>query len=364
MGRCASATRRQVLSVLGAGAASLALWPGRLWVSASGTRVRLAVRPRSFSALPFWSAVEGKFLEDAGLAPELHEVEDESAAALALIRDEADVAVLPTPLFLAVHLGTSGLALEPHPLATFQVALTDGSTLVVREGGGIEFSRQLDGKTIGVTTPWGMPRLLADIYLLQSGLKPGEDTRWEVVTPGEAAEALHSGRVDALAAEEWLPAELVARGEARTMVSLRRLWQDHPAEVVAVSRRFAEAQPDVLARLAGATLRGAKALEGFGEEASEAAWAKWAGAGAALAARAYRESGAGDFPFPFHSGLRIILEEMKKRRLTPLNLDYGEVVASLALTGLCREAMGRAGFPEIPGEDSRDERMMGCCYTI
>lgn len=362
-GGAAGVGRRDVLRMLGAAAACLALPARPLGASAPAHRIRLAVRRSSFSALPLWRAVSGGFFEDAGLTAEVRAVGDENAAALALIRGEADVAVLPTPLFLAVHLGTSGLAPSPHPLATFQVALTDGSTLIVREDSGIEFSRQLEGKTIGVATPWGMPKLLTEIYLLQSGLKPGEDTGWEVLAPAEMGQALRSGRVDALAAEEWLPADLVGRAEARALVSLRRLWPEHPAEVVAVSRRFAEEAPDLLARVALASLRVAK-TEGAGEdEPASASFAAWAGADAARAAQAHRSSGAGHYPFPFRNTVRIVLEELKKRRLAPPNLDHAQVVAAATLTGLCRDAMAQAGFAEIPRENSRPERLGWCCTT-
>jgi ABC-type nitrate/sulfonate/bicarbonate transport system substrate-binding protein len=297
--------------------------------------------------------VSAGYLDAAGVGAEVTEVADEASAALALIRGDADVAVLPTPLFLAVHLGTSGLAPAPHPLATFQVALTNGSTLVVREGSGIEFSRQFAGKTVGIATPWSMPKLLTDIYLLQSGLTPGEDTRWEVLPRGEMGEALSSGRVDALAVEEWLPTELVRQGTARVMVQLHRLWQDHPAEVVAVSSRTAAERGEFVGRLAGALVRGAKDLEG----------APPAGA-TAVAREAHGASVAGHYPFPFHSAVRIILEELKKRGLTPLNVDFQEVAKTACLTALCRERMRDAGFRDIPPEDSRDERMIGCCYTF
>lgn len=345
--------RRRVLRLLGAGAVALALPPARLWAAAPPDRVRVALRSDSFGSWPVLRAISGGHLRAAGVEAERIEAADEAAAALALIRGEADAAVLPTPLFLAVHLGTSGLSAEPHPLATFQVALTNGSTLAVREGGGIEFSRQFEGKTVGIATPWGMPKLLTDIYLLQSGLKPGQDTGWEVLPAAEREGALRAGRVDALAVEEWLPTELVRSGAGRVMVPLHKLWQDHPAEVVAVSGRFVAEKGELLARLAGALLRGARDLEGGpGSEVG------------AAAAEGYAASRAGHFPFPFHSGVRIILEEMRKRALTPLNQDFQQVAREVCLTDLCRARMAQAGFREVPAEDSRDERMIGCCYTF
>ncbi len=342
-------TRREALGLLGlGGAVAVAPW-GLAWGAAP---LRLGVRPRSYSGWAVAHARDGGLWAASGV-----EVRQGGDGAEALARGELDLAVLPTPLALALHLGTGPFAGRPTPLVVGQVALTGGSTLVVRAASGIEFSRQFEGKTVGVTDELGMPRLLTDVYLLQSGLQPGQDTRWAAVAPEAVGEELRAGRVDAVAAEEWGPAEAVGAGDARLMLSLSRLWEEHPADVLVATRDAWRTRGPEVEACFRATVGAARAL-------AEGAWAARAEAAGGAAPRAFGESRAGFAPFPYLSAFRVILEEMKKRGWTPLNADLKAEAEALCLTGPCREWMAVAGFGEVPGEDSREERMIGCCYTF
>jgi hypothetical protein len=184
-----------------------------------------------------------------------------------------------------------------------------------------------------------------------------------VLEKARMGEGLREGAVDAVAVEEWLPAELVQAGQGRVMVPLHKLWADHPADLVAASRDLGENRPDDLRRVAAATLRAARDLSKGRFDA--VAPAATGAAGSSETWRGALETARPGFdPFPFLSGMRVILEEMKKRGQTPLNLDFKAIATETCLTDLTRTLMQEVGFEEVPATDSRDERMIGCCYTF
>jgi ABC-type nitrate/sulfonate/bicarbonate transport system substrate-binding protein len=356
-------SRRKFLGVLGvAGAATLLpLWTRR--AGAAGEEpVRIGVRAASFSSWPVELAAAGGLFKDAGLPVEIATFADESDVARALAEGKVDAGVLPVPLFYAVHLGAGEFAGKGAALFTYQVSLVNGSTVVVPRGSAVRYSRQFEGSTFGITTHLGMQALLVDIYLMQSGLVPGQDVVWEVAGRDALRRKFLAGAVQALAVEEWLPAELVGAGEARVMVPLRKLWNEYPSDFIAVRKEFADRRADALERLAGATLRAARELERGSYGALKAAHPPGSGKPAAWQA-GMEASGAGFGPFPYLSAARVVLEELKKRKEAPPEVDFKAVAEATCLTTFCREKMKEAGFDAVPAEDSREERMIGCCYT-
>ncbi|HEY5998991.1 MAG TPA: ABC transporter substrate-binding protein [bacterium] len=355
-------TRREVLRALGLAGAALLLpaWTRRVG-AAAGERVRIGLRRASFSAWPVELAAASGGFRDAGLAVELSYFADELAAARALAGGALDAAVLPLPQFYAVHFGTADFAGGARPLATYQVALVNGASLVVPAASTVRYSRQFEGRVFGLTTRLSMQSLLLKIYLQQSGLDPARDVSWEVLDRETLKGRFLAGSVHAAALEEWLPSELVLARKARVMTPFHRLWLDYPAEVIAVGSDFAAGRADTLARLSQATLRAARELErgtfgglpaGLAAPGKRAAWRV-----------GMEASKAGFAPFPFLSAARLTMEEMKKGKAAPEDVDFKTVAEATCLTGLCREQMRAAGFAEVPGEDSREERLIGCCYT-
>ncbi len=238
----------------------------------------------------------------------------------------------------------------------------NGSSLIVPKASRVRYSRQFKDKTFGITTHLCMQALLSDIYLLQSGLVPGQDVKWEVADRETLRKKLLAGQVGALAVEEWLPAELVRAGQARVMLPLHKLWMDHPSEVIALGKDFGERRPDALERLARATLRSARELDRGNYGPLKNSYPPGTGKPAAWQA-GMESSRAGFYPFPFLSAAQVALEELKKRKLAPPDSDFKAVAMATCLTGFCRDQMKSAGFDTIPREDSRDERLIGCCYT-
>lgn len=360
---CVGLSRRAFLKNLGVVGASLALSPWtRRAGAATGERVRIGLRRFSFSAWPVEFAAAGGLFREVGLLVEIVYFSDELAVARALAEGTVDAGVLTLPFFYAVHLGAADFLGKRRSLLTYQVALVNGSSLIVPKGSKVRYSRQFKDRTFGITTRFSMQALLLDIYLLQSGLVPGQDVKWKVAGSEILKKDFLAGKVDALALEEWLPSDLVRAGQARVMLPLHKLWIDHPSEVIAVGKDFGEKRSDALERLSRATLRAARELDrgnygdlkGSHPPGSRRSTAWQIG---------LETSRAGFYPFPFLSAARVTLEELKKLKEAPADVDFKAVAEATCLTSLCRDQMKSAGFDTIPQEDSRDERLIGCCYT-
>ncbi|MDF1555672.1 MAG: ABC transporter substrate-binding protein [Deferrisomatales bacterium] len=350
-------TRRSALGLLGlSGAGMLLRFPVPVFAS---DPLRLGVDAASLGSWPLLVAADRGYLKDEGLAFRLVPFADEVAMAGALAAGELDVGILPTPRFLALHVGAQG---PRRPLVTFQVSLTDGSALVVPAASELRYSRQLRGKTIGTPQPLGMARFLTGVYLVLSGLTPGPHVRLQDVDPQDALAALRAGRIDALAAEAGLFAEAVERGEVRVMDSLHKVWTGHPAELIAVGRDLWEARPDTVAALARASLRGARDLIAFSPRLPDSLTARL-GTSAPALVKAAEVTRAGFDPFPYRSAMDLALRELVTRGVIPPAVDQDAVLAEAFLPDLCRRTMHEVGYPEVPDGNDRDERLVGCCYV-
>jgi ABC-type nitrate/sulfonate/bicarbonate transport system substrate-binding protein len=146
------------------------------------------------------------------------------------------------------------------------------------------------------------------------------------------------------------------------MLPLHKLWIDHPSEVIAVGKDFADTRPDALLRLSRATVRAARELERRNYGSLKANYPPGSGKPAPWQI-GMEASMAAFYPFPFLSAARVTLEEMKKLKAAPRDVDFKAVAEATFLTSLCRDQMKSAGFESVPPEDSREERMIGCCYT-
>jgi ABC-type nitrate/sulfonate/bicarbonate transport system substrate-binding protein len=358
-----SLTRRQVLQALfWGGAAALMPWkPGK--ALAGGDRVRFGLRRYSYSAWPVEYAVKAGFFREAGVEPELAYFPDEFSAARALADQKVDLAFLPVPLFYALHYGAGPFAGKPFPLVTCQAAPVNGATLVLPHDSTITFSRQFSGKAIGATTDYGMPYILMGIYMALGGLAPGDNVSWTIRPYPELRRLLKEGKIAALAMEEWFPAEMIGAGEAKMMMPLRKIWNDYPSEYLAMARRFHESRSLLVEKASLATLRGARALDTDG--VSELRFLYPEGKGTPAPWDEGLRLGETRFhPFPYLSAARVTLEEMRKRKQTPANADFQKASEETCLVSLSRRLMKEAGFKDVPAEDSRNEMMIGCCYTF
>lgn len=210
--------------------------------------------------LSFWLAQGGGYFADEGLDVQ---VQMDKAAPEVLLRDRADVAVLPPPMYV------NQIANREPVLLFANLLRHDPINLVVRpevaKARGLsadaplaERLQGLRGLEIGVAP--GPPNRLRTLFA-SVGMDADVDVEMVIVEGNEQNEAFGSGRVDALYAHTpYLETALVEQGgvllvnqsagevpqlasrQMHTMATTRRVAEEKPEVIAAMTRAIGRAQ--------------------------------------------------------------------------------------------------------------------------
>ena len=122
------------------------------------------------------------------------------------------------------------------------------------DSGALNTLPKLKGRTVGVSTRVGTPGRYLEIALERGGL--GEsDVEWLTLPFPDMPAALANGSIDAAWMNEPFVTVSTERGFARRLASATELWPTLVSNVLVISERFAEAQPEAARRFVTAHLR-------------------------------------------------------------------------------------------------------------
>jgi NitT/TauT family transport system substrate-binding protein len=136
------------------------------------------------------------------------------------------------------------------------VANNEGSSVVAKIG--INNVTDLDQKTVATPGPSSIQHLLfleiakeAGLNVIQKGvtdLTPNT-VQWVQIAPKDQESALANNQVDAAIGWEPYGSEAILSGTAHIIEWSGEVWPDHPCCVIAVKTSFAEAHPDIVAKV-------------------------------------------------------------------------------------------------------------------
>ncbi len=95
-------------------------------------------------------------------------------------------------------------------------------------------------------------------WLAASGIVPDRDIEIVILPPPLMADALASGRIDGFCVGEPWNSAAIATGAGRIVTLKAAIWRSSPEKVLGVRSDWAEAKPDLLARLIRALYRSAE----------------------------------------------------------------------------------------------------------
>jgi NitT/TauT family transport system substrate-binding protein len=225
------------LNILQAGvAAALLTLSGAAATAQELVRIGLAV-PHNAAYVQFYAAETLGFYKEAGVKPELTLYRGGAASQEALSAGAADIITyFGAGVALAVSKGAKEkivAAIDPTP---------HGWQFLVLANSPIKSIKDLDGKKIGVATKAGT----ADMFALWVADKAGAKVQTIPVGGGGMVPALRAGQVDAIAMFPGLSLQLIATGEARSLMDLGKEMEPTLPDVIVASQEMMDKRPQIV----------------------------------------------------------------------------------------------------------------------
>jgi NitT/TauT family transport system substrate-binding protein len=199
-------------------------------------RIGLAV-PHNAAYVQFYAAETLGFYKDAGVKAEITIYRGGAASQEALSAGAADVITyFGAGVGLAVSKGAKEkivAAVDPTP---------HGWQFLVLANSPIKTLRDLDGKKVGVATKAGT----ADMFALWVADKGGAKVQTIPVGGGGMVPALRAGQVDAIAMFPGLSLQLIATGEARSLMDLGKDMEPTLPDVIVAPQEMMDKRPQAV----------------------------------------------------------------------------------------------------------------------
>jgi len=199
-------------------------------------RIGLAV-PNNVFYTPIYAAEALGYYKDAGVKPELTVYRGGAASQEGLSAGAADlITYFPAGAGLAISKGAKQkivAAIDPQP---------HGWHLLVPANSDIKSVRDLDGKKVGVATKAGT----ADMFALWSADRAGVKIATIPVGGGGMVPAMRGGQVDAIVQFPGLSLQLVAFGEARSILDFGKEMDPTIPDALVASQTLIDERPEVL----------------------------------------------------------------------------------------------------------------------
>jgi NitT/TauT family transport system substrate-binding protein len=199
-------------------------------------RIGLAV-PHNAAYVQFYAAETLGFYKEAGVKTELTLYRGGAASQEALSAGAADIITyFGAGVGLAVSKGAREkivAAIDPTP---------HGWQFLVLANSPIKTLKDLDGKKIGVATKAGT----ADMFALWVADKAGARVQTIPVGGGGMVPALRAGQVDAIAMFPGSSLQLVATGEARSLMDLGKEMEPTLPDVIVASQEMMDKRPQAV----------------------------------------------------------------------------------------------------------------------
>lgn len=162
----------------------------------------------------------------------------------------------PVLVPMALNLGGSAITVSRELFAQMQAcdaaAATAGGAAAARALAPVIAARRAAGEAplmLGMVFPFSSHNYDLRLWLASAGIDPDEDVNLVVIPPPLIAESLATGRVDGFCVGSPWSSVAVENSGARIVATKAELWADGPEKVLGVGVRWAERNPETLARL-------------------------------------------------------------------------------------------------------------------
>lgn len=356
-------SRRRFLSLMAATAAAAGMHRGI--AGAVPRPVRLGILAPSHCALPVVLAGARGLFGSQGLDAEVRYFPEMEEIAAALVADGLDFGQLAVPMAVGMNQGAAGAPAQT-PLTIVQVLGINGGALSVGTATPIRKLAELHGKRIGIHSPWIIHRTIFLRMMDQYGMRPGRDFELVQVPLSGLGAALEEGRIEGIIGPEPGPSLLAAKGVARPLLYTKTFWTDHPCCVLATRRDHFERDPDLVADVTRAVMVAGLTLdsivlrnEAIGEaHRSSPAYERLP---LDLLLQAFGPTRSDFYPFPFHSSLRVVVEQMAAAGVLAADTDPGQVATAMIPAPFSLEVLLQAAQEvpnaRVPDGYERDERL-------
>lgn len=355
-------SRRRFISLL---AATAAASMHRGIVAVESRPVRIGILAPSHCALPVVLAEARGLFGRQGIEAEVRYFPEMGEIATALAAGELEFGQLAVPMAVAMSEGVAGMP-SRVPLTLVQVLGINGGALSVRTAAPIRKLAELHGKRIGIHNPWIIHRLIFLRMMDQYGMVPGRDFELVQVPLSEMGAALSQGRIDGFIGQEPAPSLLNAQRMVRLLLFTKTFWTDHPCCVLSTRRELFESDPGLVANVTRAVMVAGLTLdsivlrnEAIGEaHRSSPAYERLP---LDLLLQAFGPTRSDFYPFPFHSSLRVVVEQMAAAGVLAADTDPGQVATAMIPAPFSLEVLLQAAQEvpnaRVPDGYERDERL-------
>lgn len=355
-------SRRRFLSLV---AAVAAVNVHRGIAGSESRPVRIGILAPSHCALPVVLAEARGLFGPQGIEAEVRYFPEMGEIATALAAGELEFGQLAVPMAVAVSEGVAGMPTRV-PLTIVQVLGINGGALSVGAATPIRKLAELNGRRIGIHNPWIIHRLIFLRMMDQYGMVPGRDFELVQVPLSEMGAALSQGRIDGFIGQEPAPSLLNAQRMVRLLLFTKTFWTDHPCCVLSTRRELFESDPGLVANVTRAVMVAGLTLDSIvlRNDAIEEVHGFSPAYGRLpldLLQGAFGPARSDFYPFPFHSSLRVVVEQMATAGIPVVDQDPQQVVTAMIPApfslDILRQAAQEVPNARIPDGYEREERL-------
>jgi len=285
-----------------------------------------------------------------------------------LARGKLDFGQLVAPLALAMHTGAKPFN-SPTPVVITQIAGTNGSALMVRNGSGIDGPKDFKGMTVASHSKMGVNYLINMMFLEKNKLDYKKDVKFKLVGLKDMIKAMKDGEVDAFVMPEPVNAMTEDKGIGRVKLLSKYLWWNHPCCSLVTRKEMFDKDRALVASVTRMMTKGGLLInekETRGETVDflrSTQKYRYNTIPRNVLMRAFVPGRADFYPFPYQSSALVIIEIMKRYGLLPRAVNDKKLAKEVFLSDFSRMIMKDVGA-KPPKSNYRAEKILGKVKTF
>ena len=342
--------------------------PGSVFAAPSKRVINIGTFGPSHCAAPFvYTQMKGLFKAEK-LRVNLINYQTMPGIAKDLANGKLDFGQLVVPLALAMHSGAKPFNTKT-PLVITQIAGTNGSALIVRNGSGIDGPKDFKGATVASHSRLAVNYLINMMFLESNRLNYKKDVKFKLVGLQEMVPAMQKGEIDAFIMPEPTNALAEHKGIGRVKLLSKYLWWNHPCCSLVSRKELFDKEKELVTSVTRMMTKGGLMIneqETRGETVDflrSTSKYRYEKVPRQVLVRAFVPGRADFYPFPFQSSALVIIDIMKKHKLLPRNVNDKRLAREVFQSDLSRKIMTELGATP-PESDFRAEKILGKVKTF
>jgi len=315
-------TRRQFVQQMATTIGSIAL-SGPTMLFAQPKPTKIAVYAPSHCSLPAVHAFHHNLYKKNGAHVEIVYCKEMPDILKKLCAGDVEFAQLMSPMIFQMHSGQMNS--KQMPLAVTQVLGTNGGILGIRSHSNIKKIQDLAGKRIGVHSPLMVHYLIMQLLLDKYGLTQ-KNVEIKTVPMHRIRQALVTGEIDGFINPEPLPTLLESQTISRSLLYTRMFWLNHPCCLLTCRQSYFNKNQQHVEDITRATTTSCFMLDNIAMrktqiEKTYSFNTPFKKIPLEKLQQAFQPRRSDFFPFPFISSAYVIVDQMKKTKLLPENIN-------------------------------------------